>query len=307
MPLSAKTVMRYLRPLLLILAVYFLYRVLGTMSLEQLLALAGSLSPWWVLAVIGCVLANFGFSALRYQTLVAPDKPFLMVLETIMASFLLNYASMIQGVGIGAKIGLMQANGIHSSRSVAGVVAEIGFDILFTCAVGLVFYLVSPYASQLQNKLPVSPGVMLAVAGVVLLMLLLLGRTTPWFGMLLHALKSYSQAGVLVRTLLSTAGVWGSAGLGMYFMLNSLEEINTASMFLCLVAVTLGFLTGLISLVPGGLGVRELTWAYILSLSGISLETAGFIALLYRLLSIALILLILPGWRYIERWQLRTS
>ena len=32
----------------------------------------------------------------------------------------------------------------------------------------------------------------------------------------------------------------------------------------------IGFITGLLSMVPGGLGVRELTWGYVVGISGFS-------------------------------------
>ena len=66
-------------------------------------------------------------------------------------------------------------------------------------------------------------------------------------------------------------------------------------------ALATGFIFGLITLVPGGLGVRDVTWALVLERGGVTATVAGTAVLMMRLISIATVVIILIGLRYSPR------
>ncbi|HTQ98750.1 MAG TPA: lysylphosphatidylglycerol synthase domain-containing protein [Candidatus Acidoferrum sp.] len=302
-----RPIIKYLRPVMLLVALLVFIRLLVNLGARDSLEVVRGLSPWWVLATLVSIMLNFIFAARRYQVLVAGDLPFLKVFETIMASFLLNYASMIQGLGIGAKVGMMKADGIAASRSIAGVITEIVFDLGFSVAMCAVFAVVADHPADIIGKLP-SPGPVLLVGSVMLAVAVAAGVMFRQFlsDVLAH-LKQINSRHNLGSVVMTTSGIWVVAGLGFYCMLNALEGGSSASLFLCIFAITTGFITGLVSMVPGGIGIREITWAYIVSLSGVSIEVAGLIALIYRVLSIAVILLVLMAWRALPRLGFKRS
>lgn len=292
----------FLRPALLVVVVAVLAGMVVKFGVGNFIRLAAGLSPAWVLLTLATIIANFLFAARRYQMLVANDLPFLKVLETIMVSFLLNYASMVQGLGIGAKIGMMKVDGVRASRSIAGIFSEIVFDLLFAVGVGIVFWLVATDPLRVLRDMPPFFTAMMAILlGVAAVAGLVTLRFSHFLQDIVVQLGDIVRSGRLFGVLLATAGIWIAAGLGFYCMLNALDTGSTASVFLCIFAITTGFVTGLVSMIPGGIGVREVTWAYIVSLAGVPLAEAGMIAVLYRILSIAVIVVILLAWRRIAR------
>lgn len=292
----------YLRPVLLVTVVVVLAGMVVKFGVGNFLRLAVGLSPAWVLLTLATIIANFLFAARRYQMLVAGDLPFLRVLDTIMVSFLLNYASMVQGLGIGAKVGMMKVDGIRASRSIAGIFSEIVFDLLFAVGVGIVFWFVANDPLRvLRDMPPVFTAMMAILLGVAIVIGLVTLRFSSFLQDVVTQLGDIVRSGRLVGVMLTTAGIWIAAGLGFYCMLNALENGSTASLFLCIFAITTGFVTGLVSMIPGGIGVREVTWAYIVSLAGVPLAEAGMVAVLYRILSIAVIVLVLLAWRQLAK------
>jgi uncharacterized membrane protein YbhN (UPF0104 family) len=109
-------------------------------------------------------------------------------------------------------------------------------------------------------------------------------------------LVSIMKSGKLWSIILSTAGIWVSAGIGFYCMVLAFSSDSEVSPLLALAAICIGFIKMLISMVPGWLCVREVTWAFVVSQAGVPLEIAGLLAIIYRLLSIFLIIVVLGLW-----------
>jgi uncharacterized membrane protein YbhN (UPF0104 family) len=99
--------MRYVRPALLIIAIGLLVYLIYRAGPKELLDIVLGLSPAWIAATLFFGLLNLMLAALRYKSLAARELKYRQVFEVILASYLLNYASMVQGVGIGAKVGLI--------------------------------------------------------------------------------------------------------------------------------------------------------------------------------------------------------
>ena len=221
-----------------------------------------------------------------------------------MAGYLLNYASMIQGLGLGAKIGLLKGENVPVNRSLAGSIGEILLDILFTATVSAIFLL---YIGLGESKdLMLGKVLIIIPLGIlcVIIGLYFFSKISSFGAKLMDNLKLAFTAKNLPVSILSTIGIWTIAGAGFYCMLiasgSPHESINPIFPF---AAITVGFITGLISLVPGGLGVRDVTWAYVASMTGVPMEISGTAALLFRVISILTVALWLGLWTLCKRKQ----
>lgn len=303
---SLNRLLHYLRPVLLLVAILLLLYLIQKIGPAKLLALTLNFSPAWICAVILCCAVNISLAAIRYRTLVAPELEYSNVLEIVMAGYLLNYASMIQGLGLGAKIGLMKGQNIAVNRSLAGSIGEILLDIIFTGTVSAIFFTCIGFGASgnpmFGQALIILPVVVIGVA----FGLHFFSKISRFGAKLEESLQLAFTAKNLPVSILSTIGIWTIAGAGYYCMiLASGTPSANIQPFLSLAAICVGFITGLISFVPGGIGVREITWAYVASMAGTPLEVSGAAALLLRVISILTIALWLGLWTLFKRHKKR--
>ena len=289
-----------LRYLLLAVAVTLLFVLLMRSDTAMLWQTLADMSLIWLVLSPLCIFINFACAARRYQALVAPDMPYKQVMEAVMASFLLNYASLVQGLGIGAKIGLMKARKVPVSRSMAGVASEVVIDFLFTAGVGLCFLLF--YGAAILPEFDASRWSYLLVAVLILplLAVALLSVRSRYLQGVNQEFRQILHSGRWHWVMLSTLGIWCSAGAGYYCLIAAVGGGEQVSVFMAFSAVCIGFIVGLVAMVPGGIGVRELTWAYLVGFGTFSIEVASVLAVLYRLLSIGLIAAILGAGRLVQ-------
>jgi uncharacterized membrane protein YbhN (UPF0104 family) len=298
-----KQLLAYIRPIFLVIAVSLLVFLLSRIGVEKFTKILKSLSFSWIGCAALCILANFGCAAYRFKVIVSSQLKYMAILEVVMASYLLNYASMVQGLGIGAKIGLMKSKGVEIKRSLAGIWVEILFDLFCTFPVALIYFL---YYGVLPRFSASSKEIVLFF--VLLLILLFFGVfVIPRYSVFLKNIRNefvkIIKAGKIFLIITLTACIWGTAGFGFFCMVMANDSGFVVSPFLTIAAVCTGFITGLVSMVPGGIGIREVTWAYVVSQGGVSVEVVGLLAILYRLLSIALIIAIFLAWNVFHRTQ----
>ena len=115
------------------------------------------------------------------------------------------------------------------------------------------------------------------------------------------ALAEVSSPSRLAIPLAWSFGIWISTAAGFYCILNALQPGGPTDLGLSILALASGFLTGLVTLIPGGIGVRELTWSYVVSQGGYALELAGLAAILYRLFAIFLVAVTLAVMSFARR------
>ena len=171
----SRTFLIALRYALLLSAILLLLTIILQTDTRFLWKTLKEISGLWLGLGLLCILANFGCAAKRLQALIAPELSYIAVFEAVMAAFLLNYASMIQGLGIGAKIGLMKIHQVPVSRSMAGIASEITLDLLFTGCVAIAFVLATraiPWAALdigSYAMLVWAGAILVAIVGIVLL------------------------------------------------------------------------------------------------------------------------------------------
>ncbi len=282
----SQSAFQYLRYALLLVSLCLLIYLVSKAGLQQIIQQLLGMQFGWLLLAFFFMAANLCFASLRYQCLIHTQLSFRQILEVILASFLLNYASMVQGLGLGAKVAMLKARAVPISHSSAGIWLEISLDVLASSAIIMVFvgFALEPgFESRLVFLLPL---LIVVAAGLAMAIVSRLRNVPDRIEDFLDALGGVATASRTGRALVYTAGNWLTAGAGLHCILMALLPDASLEYALSVLAMASGFLTGLVSMVPGGIGVRELTWSYVVSLGGYPLQVAGLAAILYRILSI---------------------
>ncbi len=280
---------KLLRFALVTVAVSLLLYLIAQVGFRQIVQHLSNLHPGWLLLTFLLMAANICFATLRFRCLITSELPFIDFLEVFLASFLLNYAAMVQGLGLGAKIGMLKTRRVPVSQSSAGIWLEISLDIL-VCSSMVVLFLFFEIGTTSQSLAIFA--IPLTIVAAVSIAFRVVRRFPGRFALadqFLTAFRDVSSLPRLSSALFYSTAIWISTGVGLYCMLNAVQPAAPTDLGLSILAMTSGFLTGLVSLIPGGIGVRELTWSYVVSQAGYPLALAGLAAILYRLLAIFLV------------------
>jgi uncharacterized membrane protein YbhN (UPF0104 family) len=280
---------KLLRYALLAVAVSILFYMISKVGFGQIVQHLSTMHPGWLLLTFVFMAANICFATLRFRCLIMSNLSFGYFLEVFLASFLLNYAAMVQGLGLGAKMGMLKTRQVPISHSSAGIWLEICLDIL-VCSSIIAIFLFIQIGPGIESMIVFAiPLMIVAAASLSLLVVRRFPGRIELADQFLTAFREVSSVPRLSLALLYTIGIWISTGVGLYCILNAFQAGASTDLGLSILAMTSGFLTGLVSLVPGGIGVRELTWSYVVSQGGYPLELASLAAILYRISAIFLV------------------
>ena len=276
--------------------IYLVQRI----GLKNLTGLILSFSPKWIIVALICWAINLLIATFRLCFIASLKLPHTKVLKVIMVSYLLNYASMVQGLGIGVKIGMLKGHRVPVSRSLSGIGGEIFLDLFFTGLVTLLyFFLIKNQSSFFRILSPLFLYMMVAAVIVFIVLAVISAQISDFIRRILKDLRSSFALTRLPINFLLTTGVWISAASFYYCLIRAAGGMVPP--LIPLVALSVGFIAGIISFIPGGLGIRDLTWAYICSTAGTSEIIAGTAALTMRVLGISSVALALIIWTLVER------
>ncbi|WP_460236493.1 lysylphosphatidylglycerol synthase transmembrane domain-containing protein [Aurantivibrio plasticivorans] len=275
------------RKALVLIAILLLFYLSVNFGLERLLSLFREIDIYWFLLVCVCVSVNFILVVLRYRYLVSIDLPLRGVAEVVASSFLLNYASMVPGVGAVAKVGMLKEWNIPVVRSSVAVGFELILDVFFCTFVLAISLHFLPFDFKV-NYLLIFPVLLAAVILLFILRKIVISKIRFLNGFLLEV-RSVVDRGGAIRLSLYTLGIWLSVGLGLHCLL--LAFSSAQEIFISVISVLIGFVAGLGSLVPGGLAARELSISVFIGAHGGDVEKVAVVALLYRLLFIFLMVI----------------
>jgi|GEM_PF-1868863 len=283
--------LRIARPFFIILGAVILLILVRKIGWSNFAFIVTHLAPGYILLAILAWLMNLMVAAQRCKSLAAPHLKYFRVFEVVLVSYLLNYGSAVQGVGIGARVGLLKGEQVAVARSLAGTGAEVIFDLIFTVSVTMIFAMESGFGKARLGEIHSWPFIMGALVGLgVLFVIFYLSRRGGFWGRFTEGLKEAMALRRFALNLLYTAAIWILAAASFYFILRAagahFNPLWTPA------ALAVGFVFGLVSLVPGGLGVRDVSWVYVLSLGGVPLKTSGTAALFMRFLYIATVALL---------------
>ena len=222
---------------------------------------------WWV-AAIACVIAGMTLSAIFWHRLLVAMDQQPKLKESIGAFFISQLGKYVPGK---AMVVVLRTDRIRSDRVTIGpAIVSVFIETLTWLFTGSIIASVLLFFWFENRVLQVIAVSMMVVAGVL---------TAPpvirWFAHRLGHVKGKKTGkvmlGLTVRQmapgwLLLSLG-WCLSGLSLWLVLKGLPDlvVSPQDYWLCLACVTLAATAGFVSLLPGGLGVRELVMIPLLS------------------------------------------
>jgi glycosyltransferase 2 family protein len=294
---------KYLKFVLFALGILIIFLLLRKTGLNNFYDVIKGLSiPLLFFAFLSWI-ANLVSSTFRFKKILDPKIKFIELMKIQLWGFLLNYAAAIQGVGLGAKAGLLKQRKIKISHSLGSIGSEIIYDIISAAFITIVFSLInikslSTLAQSINFKL-------IIVACFVLLIfvsIMIFSRKNHHISEILSKLKNSFNSKKVVTYLSISFAIWALSALKTFFIFKA-AEINI-SYLVVLSTVCVGFIFGLISMIPGGIGVREFIWAHIYSLVGVPINAAISVVVfdrVFSILSLFIIVISLEGFTHLRK------
>lgn len=282
---KAKFVLMFVGLLILVL----LIRKVGLN--ESIRIIKGMNPAYLIVALIPWVL-TLVFGAYRLKRLVKADIGFYEMFRIYCYGYLLNYASPIQGFGAGAKIAMLRMKKVKISKSSASVGSEIAYDLIFTAVIVLIFfaYHFQFVYEQLKKVLNAELAVFGAAVIIAVLTAVFLLRKRVFFREFFEHMFDSFRIKDMLHLMPVTALLWILPSIVIYMFF--IAAGSPISFWIVLGSISIGFIFGLATFVPGGLGVRDAITAYIYSVSGASINTTISIAIFNRVYTMATVLLI---------------
>ncbi len=247
-----------------------------------------------VLTLLSSVAARL-LNAYRFKMLIPKRLSFPEVLKIHLSGFLLNYGTSLQGAGTGAKILMLKGKRVGIARGSAVSLAEVAYDIIFNSLFALLFLIVAQQTQLLAMLPAVTPWVLLLLSlflAAAIAAALALRKSSSFVSRLVSTFMRSLHARNAWPVLLLTVAKWATNALSTLFIFMGLGiDINY---FLLVFASAAGFILGMVSFVPGGLGVRDGIRAAVFALAVPDIGLAISVALISRVLGILSGVLMLP-------------
>ncbi|PIN86265.1 hypothetical protein COV19_05645 [Candidatus Woesearchaeota archaeon CG10_big_fil_rev_8_21_14_0_10_44_13] len=287
---------------LMLAGILILGLLIKKVGVRELWDIIRGMNPFYVmLAVVPWVLTLFS-GAYRLKHIVDSDLSFFEVFRIYIYGYLLNYASPIQGFGAGAKIAMLKMKKIKISRSSASVSSEIAYDIILTLVIASVFFLyhinfvVTQLDGMLNTKLFIAAGVIVVFVLVMMWFFRKNDFVREFFSHLRETFRLRRVRYIAPATFFSW--ILPAITIYLFFVAAGIK----VSFWVVLGSICIGFILGLASFIPGGLGIRDAITAYIYSISGAPLETTISIAIFNRFFTIGTVLLMVLGIK-VKEWR----
>ena len=303
---------------MMIVGIIILALLVRSIGWPQFVGVVHSFDLWIVALAAIPWLLTLCFGALRLKSLIRSHLTFLEVFRIFVYGYLLNYASAIQGIGAGAKVGLLKLKKISIGKSSASVGLEIVYDIIITLIISCVFFIyhIDFVLEKIKPLVNVTLFVVAALVLIIMIIALFITRKNMHVTEFITHFFSALRWSHLIRLLPLSLLLWILPSVMMILFFYAAGYPVT--FWLALSAVSMSFILGLVSLIPGGLGVRDAILAYVYSLAGIPLEVTISIAVFNRVFTIGTVLGIIilikgydlatgnrGGKNYIKEWNAR--
>lgn len=277
--------------IMMFVGIAILVLLIQKVGLSELIGVWDSMNKFYVMLALVPWMLTLVFSAYRLKRIVNSDICFFDMFKIYIYGYLLNYASPIQGFGAGAKIAMLKMKNVKISRSSASVSSEIAYDILLTAVIAAIFFVYHINFLLTRLKGIVNTDLMLFGAAIILMFaiaafILRKNRFVKEFSS--HLLDSFSMknmASIMPLTLFS----WILPSLMIYLFFIAIGA--DVGFLVILGSLSISFILGLATFIPGGLGIRDAITAYICSISNVPIETTISIALFNRFFTIGTVLI----------------
>ena len=257
----------------------------------------------WILIALFLWIIHLLLVVYRFKSFMGIKKElsYYHVFKTYLQGFLLNYASAIQGIGIGAKIVLFKAHDIPVSKTSSSLTLEIIYDLAFSALFSLVFILFfrKSFLSYFDSSIKSIVIILIVLAAIIFIYVLLKKKLTFLKEYFSHIKEHLIHKRNFTKATWLTIASWIIVLLVNFFVVMALGEIINP--FIILGGLTIGMIIGMISFIPGGLGVREGVYGYVYSLSGVALNITLASAIVSRIISVGSVLLLLIIFEIVEK------
>jgi len=284
-----------------IIIIVFLIKKAGV---KHLITTVLTLSPVYLLLTIICWLGFLLLCAYRFKRCASLKLSNVKIFKIYLAGILLNYAAMVQGFGNIAKITLLKHNKVDVSQSTAGISLEMFYDIFFSVLYILVFAIFTQL--NLFSLINVNGKVLIFIvfaAAVALLLFLIAVRKTKFVKKYFKFFRKGIEPKKVPEILTVTILIWCCAALMFVFLFKA--QNYSLNFSVCMLANASAFAFGLITFIPGGLGVREAVVGIVLHYYNVPVETCISIALFNRFLGVAVVSMLLFFISLLERKPVR--
>ena len=222
----------------------------------------GSLSVAILLAFL-----NIIFSIKRFQSLLPKRIAFVDAARPHLVGFLANYGAMVPGLGSGVKFGLLKAQNTSTKNAAKVLGFELVLDLTLCTLISLVLgpILFSEYFRSLTQQLLHFDNSIFLVVVLVASLTLIFGFKSRFRSNLGTSIRSIFYKEGFMFSVLFTLLMWMCFAGTLEFLLKSFHEVDKSTYSASMLSVSSSYLAGLLSLIPSGFGVRELSGAYIIS------------------------------------------
>lgn len=289
------------RHFFLLIGCIILFFVIKKVGLSTIIHILITFSPFFLAIGLLVWISNLIIGAFRFKFILSSHVKFLDILEIYIYGSLFNYAAAIQGLGAGARIGLLKIKKVDFSKSTASIGTEIIYDIFLSIIfsiLGIIFLrnlLINIILQTVTLKFLIIPIIVLCL---FLFIFWIFRKHSFIENFLLNLLRSFSQKNLIINCCFSF-GVQFTGTL-FTFLLYKAAGLHI-NFFLLFFAKRIGYLFGLVSCIPGGLGVRDAVTGYVCSLTGIPVDVTISISLITRFLSLVVNILLLGGMAFLKR------
>jgi len=276
---------------LLFLGIIILIFLIRKSGINVFLDIFTKLNWFYIIIAILLWIVVIILAAYRFHVIVNSELIFRESYKIYIYGFLSNYASFFQGLGMGVKVGLLKMKKVSITKSMATVTSELFYDIILSFFIVIVFFLdySVPIIAQIKKIFNYHFFIYLIIIIPVAILIIWLFKN-KYIKQYFYEVKERFNLKYIKIVLPLTILIWLINSITVLLYFKALN-INITP-WIILGGLASAFLFGLVSFIPGGLGVREGISSYIYSLSGVPLETTIPVTVINRIFGIFTVIIL---------------
>ncbi len=288
-----KNLQNIIKPLLWLIGLGIFILLMLKIKADVFVSIFLEMPPAYFTVVVLLSAGLYVLVAYRLKRMICKDIPYIKVLDVWIKSILASYLMGVRGAAFGLKVGLLKFNGKKMSDSLAGVSSELLYDIIFTTMVMIPFLAINKdlLHIKLSYILNYKKEILILTPFFILVFIWVWRKGSKFIREYVEKiLSAFTKTNMPVNTAL-TVYIWLTNAFIVFLFFQGLG--HNINFWVIVAAVCTGYMAGMLSFIPLGLGVYELTASYIISLQGVPLNSVLTIAVTIRIINILVACLLL--------------
>lgn len=272
------------RPIMLSIGFAILVWLILKVGIGTIWDMLLNLNYWYVLLSIFIMYFVLVFFALRLKHMIRSELNFFEILRIYFCGSVFNVAGFIQGTGEAVKMGVFKKKNIPLTKSGAAMSSEVFFNLFVNGVLFLFFliYIFQDFYSKMSEKLNMNIlWIIPVVAMTVLIVAYFMRNNKHVQSYIFDVIQNLTFKNFLINSSLTLIG-WAFSWLSTYYMFKAAGI--TLGMPIIIFSSCASHILGVASLIPSGLGIRETVRTFTLTLANISVEAAGSVTIINRIL-----------------------